>query len=94
MIFTAASSALINPGIKWELPFVIEVSTKPGFKIDTWIPNCFSCNRSAVVHELMADLEAEYEEAKFWYSADDQNVKGSIKWKAGCQINFGSEIVT
>jgi len=40
------------------------------------------------------DLANEYEEAKFWYSADDQNVKGSIKWKAGCEINFGSEIVT
>ena len=40
------------------------------------------------------DLANEYEEAKFWYSADDQNIKGSIKWKAGCQINFGSEVVT
>ena len=40
------------------------------------------------------DLANEYEEAKFWYSADDQNIKGSIKWKAGMQINFGSEIVT
>lgn len=40
------------------------------------------------------DLANEYEEAKFWYSADDQNVKGSIKWKSGMQIQFGSEIVT
>lgn len=40
------------------------------------------------------DLANEYEEAKFWYSSDDQNVKGSIKWKSGCQIAYGSEIVT
>jgi hypothetical protein len=32
--------------------------------------------------------------AKLWYSLDDQNIKGSIKWKAGCQIAYGSEIVT
>lgn len=40
------------------------------------------------------DLANEYEEAKLWYSLDDQNIKGSIKWKAGCQIAYGSEIVT
>jgi len=40
------------------------------------------------------DLANEYEEAKLWYSMDDQNVKGSIKWKSGCQIAYGSEIVT
>lgn len=40
------------------------------------------------------DLANEYEEAKFWYSPDDQNVKGSIKWKSGCQIAYGSEVVT
>lgn len=40
------------------------------------------------------DLANEYEEAKFWYSPDDQNVKGSIKWKAGCQIAYGSEVIT
>lgn len=40
------------------------------------------------------DLANEYEEAKVWYSMDDQNIKGSIKWKAGVQIAYGSEIVT
>lgn len=40
------------------------------------------------------DLANEYEEVEFWYSKDDQNVKGSIKWKSGCQIAYGSEIVT
>mgnify|MGYP003346829792 CR=1 FL=1 len=40
------------------------------------------------------DLAHEYEEAKVWYSMDDQNIKGSIKWKSGCQIAYGSEIVT
>lgn len=40
------------------------------------------------------DLANEYEEADMWYSKDDQNVKGSIKWKSGVQIAYGSEIVT
>ena len=40
------------------------------------------------------DLANEYEEAKLWYSLDDQNIKGSIKWKSGVQIAYGSEIVT
>ena len=40
------------------------------------------------------DMANEYEEAKLWYSPDDQNVKGSIKWKSGVQIAYGSEIVT
>lgn len=40
------------------------------------------------------DLANEYEEAKLWYSMDDQNIKGSIKWKSGVQIAYGSEIVT
>lgn len=40
------------------------------------------------------DLANEYEEAKVWYSMDDQNIKTSIKFKAGCQVAFGSDIVT
>lgn len=40
------------------------------------------------------DLANEYEEAKIWYSMDDQNIKSSIKFKAGCQVAFGSDIVT
>ena len=39
------------------------------------------------------DLANEYEEAKLWYSLDDQNIKGSIKWKSGCQIAYTTEIV-
>lgn len=40
------------------------------------------------------DMANEYEEAKFWYSMDDQNIKGSIKWKAGCQIAYTTEVVS
>lgn len=40
------------------------------------------------------DLANEYEQAKVWYSQDDQNIKGSIKWKAGCQVYFPTEIIT
>ena len=40
------------------------------------------------------DMANEYEEAKLWYSMDDQNIKGSIKWKSGVQIAYGAEIVT
>lgn len=39
------------------------------------------------------DLANEYEEAKLWYSMDDQNIKGSIKWKSGCQVAYTTEIV-
>lgn len=40
------------------------------------------------------DMANEYEEAKVWYSPDDQNVKASIKWKAGCQVAYTTEIVS
>lgn len=40
------------------------------------------------------DLANEYEEAKIWYSEDDQNIKGSIKWKAGYQVAYTTEVVT
>ena len=40
------------------------------------------------------DMANEEESAEVWYSHDDQNIKGSIKWKSGCQIAYGSEIVT
>ena len=40
------------------------------------------------------DLTGEEETVKSWYSMDDQNVKISVKWKSGCQISYGSEIVT
>jgi hypothetical protein len=39
------------------------------------------------------DLANEYEEAKLWYSLDDQNIKGSIKWKSGCQVAYTTEVV-
>lgn len=40
------------------------------------------------------DLTGEEETIKSWYSLDDQNIKYSVKWKAGCQIAYGSEVVT
>lgn len=40
------------------------------------------------------DLANDYEQAKVWYSPDDQNIKGSIKWKAGCQVYFPTELIT
>jgi len=40
------------------------------------------------------DLANEMEEAKVWYSPDDQNIKASIKWKVGYQIAFTTEVVT
>lgn len=40
------------------------------------------------------DLANEFEEADVWYSKDDQNVKGSIKWKSGMQIAYTTEVVT
>lgn len=40
------------------------------------------------------DLANEYEEADIWYSKDDQNIKGSIKWKVGYQVGLTTEVVT
>lgn len=40
------------------------------------------------------DLANEMESAEFWYSKDDQNVKGSIKWKVGYQVAYTTEVVT
>ncbi len=40
------------------------------------------------------DLTGEEDTVKSWYSMDDQNIKVSVKWKSGCQIAYGSEIVT
>ena len=40
------------------------------------------------------DLANEHEEAKIWYSQDDQNIKGSIKWKVGYQVAYTTEVVT
>lgn len=40
------------------------------------------------------DLISDLEEAKFWYSEDDQDIKGSIKWKVGYQVAFTTEVVT
>jgi len=39
------------------------------------------------------DLANEYEEAKIWYSDDDQNIKSSIKFKIGMQVRDITEVV-
>jgi len=40
------------------------------------------------------DLISDMEEAKVWYSNDDQNIKASIKWKVGYQIAYTTEVIT
>jgi len=52
--------------------------------VTTWAGNLF----------YGCDLTGEEETIKSWYSLDDQNIKYSIKWKAGTQIAYGSEVVT
>lgn len=52
--------------------------------VTTWAGNLF----------YGCDLTGEEETIKSWYSLDDQNIKYSIKWKAGVQIAYGSEVVT
>lgn len=42
---------------------------------------------------LGVDMENEHEEAKMWYSQDDDNVKYSFRFRRGWQIAFPSEIV-
>ena len=40
------------------------------------------------------DLANEEEEAKVWYSNDDDNIKASIRWKSGTAVAYSTEIVT
>lgn len=42
---------------------------------------------------LGVDMENEHEEAKMWYSMDDDNVKYSFRFRRGWQVPFPSEIV-
>lgn len=42
---------------------------------------------------LGVDMENEEEEAKVWYSQDDDNVKYSFRFRRGWQVAFPSEIV-
>lgn len=42
---------------------------------------------------LGVDMEGEEEDAKLWYSLDDDNVKYSFRFRRGWQIAFPSEIV-
>lgn len=42
---------------------------------------------------LGVDMEGEDEEAKIWYSQDDDNVKYSFRFRRGWQIAYPSEIV-
>ena len=42
---------------------------------------------------LGVDMENEEEEAKMWYSLDDDNVKYSFRYRRGWQIAFPDEIV-
>lgn len=43
---------------------------------------------------LGVDMEGEEEEAKLWYSQDDDNVKYSFRFRRGWQIAIPSEIVS
>lgn len=52
--------------------------------VTTWAGNLF----------YGTDLSGEEDTIKSWYSMDDQNIKMTVKWKAGTQIAYGSEIVT
>lgn len=40
------------------------------------------------------DLANDYETADVWYSKDSQIVRGSIKWKAGYQVLYTTDVVT
>jgi hypothetical protein len=42
---------------------------------------------------LGVDMENEEEQAKMWYSLDDDNVKYSFRFRRGVQIAYGDEIV-
>lgn len=39
------------------------------------------------------DLEGDYEDAKMWYSQDDDVIKGLIRWKSGVQVARPGEII-
>jgi len=39
------------------------------------------------------DLANEEEDARVWYSQDDEDIKASIKWKSGTQVAYTTEVV-
>lgn len=54
-------------------------------------PFIFALNPENVI--LGVDMENEEEQAKMWYSMDDDNVKYSFRFRRGWQIAFPTEIV-
>lgn len=55
-------------------------------------PFIFALDPERNLH-LGVDMENEEEEARMWYSEDDDNVKYSFRFRRGWQIGFPSEIV-
>lgn len=55
-------------------------------------PFIFAFNPDRVLY-LGVDMENEEEEAKVWYSQDDDNVKYSFRFRRGWQVAFPEEIV-
>lgn len=39
------------------------------------------------------DLEGDYEEAKVWWSMDDDDIKALVRWKSGVQVARPGEII-
>jgi len=39
------------------------------------------------------DMANEEEDARVWYSMDDDNIKSSIKWKSGTAVAYSNEVV-
>lgn len=63
-----------------------------GSSSGTGSPFIFALNPDRNLY-LGVDMENEHEEAKMWYSQDDDNVKYSFRFRRGWQIAFPSEIV-
>lgn len=55
-------------------------------------PFIFALDPERNLH-LGCDMEGEDEEAKVWYSQDDDNIKYSFRFRRGWQIAYPSEIV-
>jgi hypothetical protein len=39
------------------------------------------------------DMANEEEDARVWYSQDDDNIKASLKWKSGVAVAYTTEVV-
>lgn len=86
-----STGTLVMPGTGLEVMAVNGLNTLAGGNTD--YDDRIVCTYPSNLY-YGTDLANEEEEAKVWYSQDDDVVRGSIKFKSGTQIAYTTEVVT